>query len=397
MGRAEVPPDEAGRLASLRELEILDTPAEQEFDDLAHLARSICATPIALLSLVDADRQWFKSRVGLDVTETHRDLSFCAHAILGEDIFVIPDATQDPRFSDNELVTGGPRIRFYAGAPLRLPDGHAMGTLSVIDYVPRDLTPSQHAMLLALKRQAEANLALRVHRRALRCANAALVDLQAKKSALVQFVVHDMKNALASVTLNAEVLATDPVAPAQVSEIGRDIASAAGVLNRLVTNIMDIGKTEAGGELTVVRSSVDLDSLLASIAKSFEGRLRTERVTLGHPPSKLTVNADRTLLERVLENLLDNAIRYTGPSTMVTISAERRGGETTIRVRDEGPGVDASKLESLFDMYAQGETGRAGTSGIGLAFCRLAVTAHGGRIWVESHGRDGTSFCVTLA
>ncbi len=130
-------PDERGRIGALRGLGMLDTPPEERFDRITRLAQTIFNVPIALVSLVDENRQWFKSCQGLDATETPRGISFCGHAILGREVFVIEDAAKDPRFADNPLVTGGPRIRFYAGAPLRLRDGHAVGTLCIIAPAPR--------------------------------------------------------------------------------------------------------------------------------------------------------------------------------------------------------------------------------------------------------------------
>lgn len=140
---APVPTNEAARLAALEELLILDTAEEPVFDAIAALAASICETPIALISLVDRERQWFKARVGLDVRETPREVAFCAHAIVDPDPTEIRDASVDPRFFDNPLVTGDPDIRFYAGRPLRDDQGNALGTLCVIDRVPRELTPGQ--------------------------------------------------------------------------------------------------------------------------------------------------------------------------------------------------------------------------------------------------------------
>jgi PAS domain S-box-containing protein len=163
MTPAPLPQNESGRLDALERYEILDTGAEQKFDDLTLLASTICQTPIALISLVDAERQWFKSRVGLTTPETPRSVSFCAHALLQDDgeVMVVSDAFADPRFADNPMVTGDPNVRFYAGAPLLSPDGHALGTLCVLDRVPRALTAGQLDALRALARQVVAQLELR--------------------------------------------------------------------------------------------------------------------------------------------------------------------------------------------------------------------------------------------
>jgi formate hydrogenlyase transcriptional activator len=159
--KARLPDDEQERLDALRTYEILDTPAESGFDDLARLAASLCGTPMALVTFVDADRQWFKATVGLSVEETPRDVSFCAHAILGSDVFVVPDAASDARFVDNPFVTGDAHVRFYAGAPLIASGGHALGAICVIDRVPRQLTTLQETALAALSKQVVAQLELR--------------------------------------------------------------------------------------------------------------------------------------------------------------------------------------------------------------------------------------------
>ena len=158
---APAPHREDERLAALRCYNVLDTPAERDFDDLALLASRICGTPMALVSLVDEGRQWFKARVGVEAKETPREMAFCAHALSRADVLIVPDATADERFSSNPLVTGPPHIRFYAGAPLRTPDGHALGTLCVLDRMPRQLTPEQIEALHALSHEVVAQLELR--------------------------------------------------------------------------------------------------------------------------------------------------------------------------------------------------------------------------------------------
>ena len=148
---APIPDNDKERLAALRELLILDTPPEERFDKVARFAAEEFDVPIALLSLVDENRQWFKANVGLDACETGRDISFCAHAILQPDILVIPDARADERFADNPVVTGEPHVIFYAGAPLKLASGFAVGTLCLIDHKPRELDATELAILSTLR------------------------------------------------------------------------------------------------------------------------------------------------------------------------------------------------------------------------------------------------------
>jgi anti-sigma regulatory factor (Ser/Thr protein kinase) len=181
-----MPTPETARLDALRAYRLLDTDPEQAFDDLALLASEICGTPIALITLVDENRQWFKAHVGTSLRETDRGISFCAHAIEQRDVFVVPDALNDERFRENPLVRQEPRIRFYAGAPLVTPEGHALGTLCVIDRVPRTLTERQRHALDALRRQVEAQLELRRNLEALGQALAERDRAEAEQAALVK-------------------------------------------------------------------------------------------------------------------------------------------------------------------------------------------------------------------
>src|SRR5471030_178456 len=158
MKTPEIPTDEAKRIHALRAYNLLDTLPEERFDRLTRLARRLFDVPIALVSLVDAERQWFKSCVGLAASETGRDVSFCGHAILGDQILMVNDAALDERFHDNPLVVGDPNIRFYAGCPLTVGNGSKLGTLCLIDTRPRHLDDEERQLLRDLARMAEQEL-----------------------------------------------------------------------------------------------------------------------------------------------------------------------------------------------------------------------------------------------
>jgi anti-sigma regulatory factor (Ser/Thr protein kinase) len=218
--------DEETRLAALRHYRILDTEPEQRFDDLTLLASQICRTPIALITLIDRDRQWFKSKVGLSTRETSRSISFCAHAMLQRPIFVIPDARRDPRFSDNPSVTGEPHIRFYAGAALFSREGHPLGSICVSDRTPRTLTQEQHDALDALRRQVEAQLELRRNLIELGAALEARDRAEAVQAQLVQELRASLDNVgklsemlpLCSICRFNMIIPADPAAISTISE-----------------------------------------------------------------------------------------------------------------------------------------------------------------------------------
>ncbi len=200
---------EKKRLEALKKYDVLDTGAEQIYDDLTKLASHICDMPISLVSLVDHHRQWFKSKVGIDATETSRDIAFCAHAIKQDDLFVVKDATKDPRFSKNPLVTSAPNIRFYAGAPLKTPNGSKVGTLCVIDKEPRDLTSEQEEALTILARQVVENFEIRLANRMLEKEAELIQELLEtceSKDNILYTLTHDLKGSLSSIVGLSELL-----------------------------------------------------------------------------------------------------------------------------------------------------------------------------------------------
>ncbi len=318
---------EADRLLALEGFRVMDTPRESDFDDIVKVAALICGVPMALISLVDSERQWFKAAVGVDAPETPRDLSFCAHAIQQKGMFTVEDATLDPRFSANPLVTGDPNLRFYAGVPLETPDGLPLGALCVLDTRTRVLNEDQNFALKALARQVMAQLELR---KALADQRAA----EAQRALLILELQHRVKNTLAMVqAIVSQTLRTTP-----------DSATAsAAISDRLVT----LGK--AHDLLTAATwKAAPLESVIHT-AVSNSG-LEEKRFHIAGPAVELGARA-ALAVALALHELNTNAMKYGALSNAVgkvdiTWSIEREAGGDLLRLEwreGGGPPVTAPK------------------------------------------------------
>lgn len=224
MIKPTTPQNESARLESLQSYDILDTPAEPGFDELTFLASHLCKTPISLLSLTDQKRQWFKSKVGLSAAQVDRDLSFCAHAILQDNLFVVEDAHADARFSDNPLVASKPAFRFYAGAPLRNAQGFKLGTLCVFDRVPRKLSPKDAQALDALAHQAMFHLEAR------RIRGKVQKHLAGQGKKVFSNLSHELRTPISGIMGMAELLLETPLTEQQKECVDAVVCSSDALL-----------------------------------------------------------------------------------------------------------------------------------------------------------------------
>jgi len=397
---APPPSNEAARLASLYELEVLDTEFERAYDELTALAAAICGTPIALVSLVDADRQWFKSRHGLGAAETPRALAFCAHAILGDDVFEVQDAHQDPRFQGNPLVDGAPNVVFYAGVPLRGPDQLALGTLCVIDDHARSLRPDQRAALRALGNQVVGQLELRRTNLRLQRALQAAEDANRAKGDFLARMSHEIRTPLNGVIGLADLLCTAPL-DAKEAAWAHQLRSSGKLLLSVVNDVLDLSRLEAEA-LPLDPQPTDVGAVLRDCVGLFGPTARAKGLELrlaGPPSPPAAVRIDGARLQQVVNNLVSNAIKFTAAG-QVTVRWSWAEGRVTLLISDTGRGVPKDLQSAIFDPFRQTQAADAqahGGAGLGLAIVRRLCLAMGGAVTCEDELGGGARFVVELA
>jgi signal transduction histidine kinase len=402
MQSAPIPLNEPERLAALRRYDILDTPAEADFDDFTRLASQICGTPMATIALIDAARQWFKSSLGMETNETSRDASFCSHTILGGDILEVPDALKDERFRDSPLVIGDPNVRFYAGAPLITPDGQNIGALCVLDRTPHNLTQEQREMLTVLSRQVVHLLELRFAGRRIKSLNAELeqrvVERTAQLEAFSYSVSHDLRAPLRHVMGFVELLQKDAGASLSKESLRylTTISRAAKLMGNLIDDLLAFSRL---GQSAIQKAKVILDQLVQETLGDFQLDTNERNISWEIHPLP-AVLADRSLLRMVLVNLISNAVKFTRTRASAKIeigSSSGADGETVIFVRDNGVGFDPQYTDKLFGVFQRlhPDDDFEGT-GIGLANVHRIVHRHGGRVWAESAVGKGATFFVSL-
>lgn len=390
--------EEIERLKELRSYSILDTLPEKDFDNLTAIAAEICGTPISLVSLLDNQRQWFKSRHGLDKDQTPIEYAFCAHAINEpDDIFIVEDARMDERFHDNPLVTGDPFVIFYAGVPLISENGLPVGTLCVIDQKPRLLTRSQTKSLKALANQVINLLELRKNKLSL---EKALLQLKEKNDGLEKFAfiaAHDLKSPLHNISSLVKLFRDDFAT--QAGEEGKRLLSmienSADTLQCLVDGLLQYFR--ADNMLNEEKSMINLEQLIKEIDNLFSHNTKLH-IQLKSDLEEISVN--KTTLELILMNLIDNAIKYNDKEHVeVIIGVTACDTNYGFYVQDNGMGIAKSHYKKIFKIFEtldkQDRFDQHG-SGIGLATVKKTIIALGGSIKIESEIGKGSTFTFTL-
>lgn len=397
-------PEEKARLEALWAYDILDTPAEEDFDEIVELASVICGVPISLITLIDEKREFRKARFGIEGQNTPREYTFCTHAIEQDDIMVVQDATEDDRFASNPFVTGAPNICFYAGMPLRTADGYNLGTLCVIDHQPRELDEFQISALRTLSHQVMALIELRHKVKELKGA-LKTVDEQSRKletlnqhnTRLLSIIGHDIRNPLAGIKSILNLVKEGLVEQDEFMEICGELDQQVDSTIDLLSNLVEWGVR--GRQSTMNLQIIDLKKVLGEVVRNNTPLAKNKNLQLELDcPSEIRVNADEDMIRFVVRNLIQNAVKFTD-SGKIAVHVQRVATGTAISVKDTGRGIKPEVRERLFNWAARtsepGTKGEAG-SGLGLVMCKEFIDAHGGTINVISDQGVGSEFIITL-
>ena len=398
-----IPFNDPQRLAVLRSYGLLDTPPEEDFDRLTRLACQLCNTPVALISLVDEHRQWFKSKQGLDAPETHRELAFCGHAILSDTPLIVLDAEQDSRFAGNALVCDEPGIRFYAGAPLIDREGFRLGTVCAIDFQPREsigedeITALQDLAALAMRLFEERKQRLSAEEQVK--ASDTLADAQTE---LFSMIAHEVRSPLSAINTGAEFLNNENAGDdAQQQNLIGMLAGQSEHALEVVERMLKYGRLHTG-DVPLKEQEFPLANLFDHLRQgTFSTPGQTPpAIDLVDPGATLNMYADPTVMRQILNNLVTNAVRYSDAPAQVRVSAERnQDGTLTIAVADEGVGMDQAGIARALQPYTrlEGAKERAHSGmGLGLPLVKRFTELHGGELGIESSPGRGTTVRVTL-
>jgi signal transduction histidine kinase len=396
--KAPLPDNEIERLAALYSLDILDSPPEKDFDDIVALAAGVCETPMSAVSLVDADREWAKASTGVELAETSRDVSFCAHAILGRDLMVIPDAREDVRFADNPIVTATNGIRFYAGAPLLTTDGFTLGTLCVMDTVPRRLDVEQQQALRALARQVTAQLELRRYAFALANTTARLQELERRKDDLAGLVGGELRSSLRLMSAYLERLGDTGFHDMEMADlVGRATAAHVRGFRELIDHLTTMAEAGLGGDSLHMRQC-DLTRVTQRAVEAVRPIAASKHIWIlnqaGGP--SLPIIADPVRLEQVLTHLLFAAVKYTPEGGRVRVGTEMESGPT-VRL-DDMDLPDGMRPDLFPHLYYGAIVNPADVPGPdrGLAVAKRILDAHHATVALSDRPGDGTSLHVVF-
>ena len=384
--------NEKQRLLALDELKLLPVIREDNFDNITRLASFICKTPVSLITVLSSDKQYFKASVGTELTEAARNISHCTHAILNpEELLEIPDTREDERFANNPYTTAEQPILFYAGMPIKAPNGAALGTLCVLDTQPRQLQEDERAALKSLAHQVENLLELRRQNLDLKKTKDELKQRNSQLKDFAATVAHDMKMPLTNIILTADLFRAKY--NSHLDEQGKDyldyIKQSSFKLSNYIQGILDHYESDTIGEIH--HEEFDIHDLLEQIIDLLNINYECE---INLPENNRVMHCNRAALEQIFLNLIGNSLKYNDKEKIViTVECDEDEEYYYFSVQDNGIGIPRDKQEEIFKLFTvvaeKDRTGNKG-NGIGLSTETKLIDSLGGEISVDSQLNSGT-------
>lgn len=399
MVKPEIPKNEQKRLSILNSFNILDTLEEKEYDAITRIAADLCDTPVALVSLIDEDRQWFKSHHGIDATETPRELAFCAHAINTPDtLFIVNDANKDERFYDNPLVTGGPLVQFYAGAPLNTKEGVSIGTLCVIDTKPRaKFTKKQQASLRDLADQVIAQLELRKQNIQQLLINEKLRVKNDQLQQLSYRLAHDMKTPLLGINSMVGFIKEDYTDLLKDTEIPNYLCIIDNRLEYMEALITGIINYNAITNEEIITEKFIVSDILQQVLNK---NTNIDNVKLQLTNCDQQINQSLNSFKQIFRDLIANSLNFVkSPSIDIHITFSENYDYYYFTYEDNGPGIPEKYWKKVFGLFEKLNTVDITNTGIGLTTIKTLIEKLGGEISLgkRKNNKEGVFFKFSLA
>lgn len=383
--------DEDERIRILKKYNILDTPPDGSFDHITRLAADLLRVPIALISLVDKDRIWFKSAVGLNnIRQIDREPGLCSSAIISDDIYIIEDAIRDPRTLTNSLVTGEFGLRFYAAVPVKIREGFNLGTLCVMDKNPRTLIDSEKKLLENLAEILIDQMELRLEAR----------RANSRQNDLLSIVAHELKNSLTTIPAYADVIKAKSEHDMEITQMCNHIKRSAIRMDKMIKEMLDMARLQAD-QVVLRKSEFDMATIVSHVtATNLVLANAKQQKLFVDLDDNIMIDGDEAKISEVVDNLINNAIKYSPRGSNIYVRLRTKNDKAILQVTDEGPGFtmeDKQKLFLPFTRLSALPTGGENSTGIGLSIVKVMVDAHGGKIIVENNQENhGTTFTVEI-
>jgi len=381
---------EEDRIRALRRYDILDTPPDNTFDKLTKLAAQLMKVPVAIISLVDKDRIWFKSKFGLDTQQMEREDGLCNTVVLVDDFYQVENAATHPKTAKHKLVVGDFGLRFYAACPLKTKDGFNLGAFCIIDKEPRSLTQEEQEILRDLRDIAMDQIELKLTSKL----------SVARHNHILNTTAHDLKNPLTTIPVRADLIKLKKHDPDIVDTMCDQIKVASLNMVRIIDELLQSGSMEAG-EIRLLLVKLNITYLVSNVV-AMNQPLAERKGQKIHFDAEMDMfsHADEGKLNEIIDNLINNAIKYAPLNTNIYVKVKSTSGKVLIVIEDEGQGLTMEDKKMLFQRFtrlsAQPTAGEHST-GLGLSIVKVLVEAHGGLIFAESEGKNkGSRFTVEL-